>query len=101
MAKSPQSSETQLGHDQAARFGALVRERRKALKMSQDDLALATGVSRRFIIQLEAGKPSSQLGRALLVASATGLRLFDLLAQDNADNALLPDIPSDDLGLPP
>lgn len=101
MAKTSKPTENQLGGDQAARFGTLVRERRKALKMSQDDLALATGVSRRFIIQLEAGKPSCQLGRALLVANATGLRVFDLLTLDNNDNALLPDLPDDDPGLPP
>ena len=101
MAKTSQPTENQLGGDQAARFGTLVRERRKALKMSQDDLALATGVSRRFIIQLEAGKPSCQLGRALLVANATGLRVFNLLTLDNNGNALLPDLLDDDPGLPP
>lgn len=101
MAKTSQPTENQLGGDQAARFGTLVRERRKALKMSQDDLALATGVSRRFIIQLEAGKPSCQLGRALLVANATGLRVFNLLTLDNNGNALLPDLLDDDPRLPP
>ena len=49
--------------DFAARFGALIRERRDALKMRQDDLALATGLGRRFILELEAGKPSCHLGR--------------------------------------
>jgi hypothetical protein len=33
------------------------------------------------------------LGKALVVAAAVGLRPFDLMAQDNADNALLPDMP--------
>jgi transcriptional regulator with XRE-family HTH domain len=54
-------------------FGSLIRSRRKALKMRQDQLALATGVGRRFLIDLEAGKPSCQLGRSLLVAQALGL----------------------------
>lgn len=86
----------QANHDgglHAARFGALVRERREALQMTQDDLALTTGVGRRFIVELEAGKPTCQLGKALIVATAVGLRPFDLMAQDNADNALLPDLP--------
>lgn len=87
-----------LGTNQATRFGALVREHRKALKMSQDDLALATGVGRRFIIELEGGKSSVQLGRALVVAEAVGLRVFDLMTHTNADNALLPDMPDDDEG---
>src|ERR1700747_1019498 len=55
-------------------FGSLTRSRRKAMKMRQDQLALATGVGRRFLIDLEAGKPSCQLGRSLLVAEALGLR---------------------------
>jgi len=61
-------------------FGMLIRGRRKALKMRQDQLALATGVGRRFLIDLEAGKPSCQLGRSLLVAEALGLRPADILA---------------------
>ena len=64
----------------ALAFGSLIRGRRKALNMRQDDLALATGVGRRFLIDLEAGKSSCQLGRCLLVADALGLRLTDFLA---------------------
>jgi hypothetical protein len=30
-------------------FGSLVRSRRKAMRMRQDQLALATGVGRRFV----------------------------------------------------
>ena len=33
-------------------FGSLVRSRRKAMRMRQDQLALATGVGRRFVIDL-------------------------------------------------
>jgi y4mF family transcriptional regulator len=91
--------EHRLGQEHAARFGELVRERRKALRMHQDDLALATGVGRRFIIDLEAGKPTCELGRSLAVAAAVGLRVFDLITQDNRDNAILPDMP-DEEGLP-
>ena len=57
---------------------------------------MATGVGRRFILELEAGKPSCQLGRALVVAAAVGLRTFDLMSANNdADNALLPDLIDD------
>ena len=77
----------------AARFGALVREQREILRMRQDDLALAANVGRRFIVDLEAGKPNCQLGKALVVAAAVGLRFFDLLSESGAsDNALLPDL---------
>ena len=64
----------------ALAFGSHIRGRRKALKMRQDQLALATGVGRRFLIDLEAGKPSCQLGRSLLVAEALGLRPAEILA---------------------
>jgi transcriptional regulator with XRE-family HTH domain len=65
----------------AAAFGDLIRNRRKKLRMRQDQLALATGVGRRFLIELEAGKSSCQLGRSLLVARALGLSLPDLAAE--------------------
>jgi len=77
----------------ATRFGALIRERRQALKLRQDDVAFSTGLGRRFIIELEAGKPSCHLGKALVVAGAVGLRPIDLMAETNDDNALLPDLP--------
>ena len=86
---------------QAQRFGALVRERREALKMRQDDLALATNVGRRFIIDLEAGKPNCQLGKALVVAAAVGLKPFEIVnPQSSEDPFLLPEIPEmkDDSG---
>ena len=52
--------------------------------MRQDQLALATGVGRRFLIELEAGKPTCQLGRSLLVAEALGLGPADILASGAA-----------------
>jgi len=52
--------------------------------MRQDQLALATGVGRRFLIDLEAGKPSCQLGRSLLVADALGVRVTDILTSRGA-----------------
>lgn len=88
--------EAALGAQEAERFGALIRERRKAIGMKQDELALATGVGRRFIIDLEGGKPSCELGRALVVAAGVGLRIMDLLAEGRTDNAALPDLPDDE-----
>jgi DNA-binding XRE family transcriptional regulator len=57
--------------------------------MRQAQLALATGVGRRFLIELEAGKPSCQLGRSLLVAQALGLHLQDLLGNGDASHAAI------------
>jgi HTH-type transcriptional regulator / antitoxin HipB len=94
----PRSDVEEGARAQARQFGTLVRERREAMKMRQDDLALATGVGRRFILELEAGKPSCQLGRALVVAAAVGLRPFDLMqANTGDDNALLPDLTDEGL----
>ena len=52
----------------AVRFGTLVREQRIRANLRQEDLAMAAGVGRRFIVDLEGGKPSCHLGRALRVA---------------------------------
>lgn len=96
--RTPRSTTTR-EHGPAGRFGALVRERREALGMRQDEVALATGVGRRFIIDLEAGKPTCQLGKALIVAEAVGLRLFDLLAaSDRSDEPQLPAMLDDPAG---
>ena len=76
----------------ASAFGSLIRSRRKAMNMRQDQLALATGVGRRFLIDLEAGKSSCQLGRSLLVAEALGLGLADMLAS-SALSQTVPDLP--------
>ena len=64
------------------------------MRMRQDQLALATGVGRRFVIDLEAGKPSCQLGRSLLVAKALGLDLANLLAPEvRSQSATAPELP--------
>jgi len=78
----------------AAAFGALIRSRRKTLNMRQDQLALATGVGRRFLIELEGGKPSCQLGRSLLVAEALGIKSVDVpMAGRSSQTSLeLPDL---------
>src|ERR1700745_3302517 len=80
-------------------FGLQIRSRRKVMRMRQDQLALATGVGRRFLIDLEAGKPSCQLGRSLLVAEAVGLRQADLLTSGSPSQTAtaleLPDLPEE------
>jgi len=57
-----------------AEIGAIVRKARKAQGMRQDELAGAAGVGLRFIVELEAGKPTAQLGKALRVLEALGCR---------------------------
>lgn len=54
-------------------LGVLIRQERKAQKLTQEQLAGLTGVGVRFVRELEAGKESCQVGRALQVASSLGL----------------------------
>ncbi len=81
------------GSKVALAFGSLIRSRRKMLKMRQDQLALATGVGRRFLIDLEAGKPTCQLGRSLMVAEALGLIVTS--GTQAAAMQELPDLPEE------
>ena len=54
-------------------FGQAIKSARRRQRMTQRDLALISGTGERFIVDLEAGKATSQLGRALAVAAAVGL----------------------------
>ena len=56
-------------------LGEVIRLTRKRLKVTQKDLALASGTGLRFIIELEQGKRTCQLGKALGILQALGLRL--------------------------
>ena len=58
-----------------AALGAAVRARRQELGLSQDDLAVAIGVSRRVIGFLERGKETVQLDIAFAAARALGMDL--------------------------
>lgn len=55
--------------------GELVRKTRKGLGLTQKDLALTSGTGLRFIIDLEKGKPTCQLAKALTVLHTLGIRL--------------------------
>ena len=62
----------------ASEFGQMVARARKALGIPQRELALAINAGERFIVDLEAGKPPAQLGKALAAARAAGVRLKDV-----------------------
>ncbi len=59
-------------------FGELVASKRKALGITQRQLALVINSGERFVVNLEAGKPTAQLGKALAAAKAVGIRLEDV-----------------------
>ncbi len=56
-------------------IGDLVRNTRKKMKVTQKDLALTSGTGLRFIIELEKGKPTCQLGKVLTVLHTLGIKL--------------------------
>ena len=53
-------------------LAALLRKARKSLGLTQPQLALAAGVGVRFIVDLEAGKPTVRLEHVLRVIDALG-----------------------------
>lgn len=53
-------------------LGAALRRSRKALGLTQAELALAAGVGLRFVGEVEAGKPSAQLGRVMQLIEVLG-----------------------------
>ena len=61
--------------EELAVLGALVRARRKALKVSATALAEAAGMSRVSVHRIEQGEPSVTMGAYLNALSALGMRL--------------------------
>jgi len=59
----------------AKELGMIIQKTRKAQGMTQPQLAMACGTGVRFIVELEAGKETCQLGKALLVAQMLGLNI--------------------------
>jgi len=56
-------------------IGRYIRKVRKELDVTQRDLALTAGTGLRFIIDLENGKPTCQIGKTLQVLQVLGIQL--------------------------
>jgi y4mF family transcriptional regulator len=56
-------------------IGGLVRETRKGLGVTQKELALTSGTGLRFIIELEKGKETAEIGKVLTVLQTLGIQL--------------------------
>ena len=54
-------------------FGQAVRKKRKSLSYTQSFLAEFTGLSVSFISDLERGKSTAELGKAIYLANTLGL----------------------------
>jgi y4mF family transcriptional regulator len=55
--------------------GDFVKTVRKNLDVTQRGLAMTAGTGMRFIIELEQGKPTCQLGKVLLVLNTLGISI--------------------------
>lgn len=56
-------------------IGALIRDRRRLQRIEQSELARKAGVSRKWLIELERGKPRADLSLVLRTLDALGLEL--------------------------
>ena len=59
----------------AEELGALIRTRRARLGMTLGDAAICCGVGRRFLLDLESGKPTAQFAKVLQVLDTFGMGL--------------------------
>jgi HTH-type transcriptional regulator / antitoxin HipB len=56
-------------------IGKLVRETRKGLGVTQKALSLTSGTGLRFIIELERGKKTAEIGKVLTILQTLGIQL--------------------------
>ena len=56
-------------------IGSLIKATRKSLGVTQKDLALTSGTGLRFIIDLEKGKETCEIGKALTILQTLGIKL--------------------------
>ena len=56
-------------------IGRLVRETRKELGVTQKVLALTSGTGLRFIIEVEKGKETAEIGKVLTILQTLGIQL--------------------------
>ncbi len=54
-------------------LGLLIRERRRALGMTQQHLARKVGVGRQWVVEIEKGKPRAAVGLLLDALSVLGM----------------------------
>jgi len=59
----------------SAELGRIIRAARRAQGLRQDQLAGAAGIGVRFLSELERGKTTARLGKALAVLAALGCKV--------------------------
>jgi y4mF family transcriptional regulator len=63
-------------------LGEVIRKVRKRQGLTQPQLAGAAGVGLRFLVELEGGKSTAHLGKALAVLEALGCKLVITTPED-------------------
>lgn len=58
------------------KLGCILKQARKEQGLTQEQLAATTGVGVRFIRELEQGKESCHIGKALTVVSMLGIDIM-------------------------
>jgi len=53
----------------------VIRQTRKQQGLTQEDLAGLSGLGRRFISEVEHGKPTAQISKVLLILNVLGISL--------------------------
>ena len=56
-------------------LGSIIRKQRKSLKLTQTQVAERCNTGVRFIVDLENGKPTIQMGKAIDLARALGIQI--------------------------
>lgn len=56
-------------------IGELIRDTRKQLGVTQKSLALTSGTGLRFVIELEKGKPTCEIGKTLTILQTLGITM--------------------------
>jgi HTH-type transcriptional regulator/antitoxin HipB len=64
-------------------IGKLVKNTRKTMGVTQKDLAMTSGTGLRFIVDMEKGKPTCQLGKVLTVLHTLGIKSEFTAPADN------------------
>lgn len=59
--------------EDAAALGRIIRQVRTGMGLTQPDLAMTAGVGLRFIVEVEKGKPTAQVGKVLRVLRTLGI----------------------------
>ena len=56
-------------------IGTVIRATRKGLGVTQRELALTSGTGLRFVVDLERGKETCEIGKALTIFQTLGIKL--------------------------